>query len=173
DLPVHAVAFPEDRDVLRPLLNLDRERRAPDRTRHAGPDAVAARVVVDRERRAVRVRGRLRAGRERRRIRRGRARSRRKIEARKVDLGERCTAHAEGASGRGCEQRAPQRAENKGRACRCMRHRGHRNQGKAKTQTAEPRSGGLRCSGKSGTKLEAWKPPWPVTTATYCLPSTV
>ena len=50
DLPVHAVAFPVDREVLRPLLDLDRERRAPDGARHAGPLAVAAGVVVERER---------------------------------------------------------------------------------------------------------------------------
>src|SRR5512146_995825 len=45
-------------------------------------------------------------------------------------------------------------------------------QGKANTQTAEPRFGGLRNSGTSGAKLRAWKPPSPTTSAMYCLPST-
>ncbi len=49
DLAVHAVAFPVDRHVLRPLLDLHRERCAPHCARHAGPDAITAGVVVERE----------------------------------------------------------------------------------------------------------------------------
>ena len=48
-LSIHAIAFPVDREILRPVKNLDGKRCAPDDPWHARPDTESPWVVIGRE----------------------------------------------------------------------------------------------------------------------------